>query len=80
MKPYILLITLTLSLLSCTRPTEYTAALSQVESYIEARPDSALTVLQNITPSAKADKAKHALLLSMALDKLRTYYYQGRIY
>ncbi len=46
MKPYILLITLTLSLLSCTRPTEYNATLSQVESYIEARPDSVLTVLQ----------------------------------
>ncbi len=43
MKQTLLLITLTLSLLSCTRPTEYTAALSQVESYIEARPDSALT-------------------------------------
>ncbi len=71
MKQTLLLITLTLSLLSCTRPTEYTATLSQVESYIEARPDSALTVLQDINPSAltKADKAKHALLLSMAYDE-----------
>ena len=84
--------------------------LTQVESYIEERPDSALTILQGIEISDlryKEEKAKHALLLSMALDKnvidktdfdvlqsaidyykdngtptdkLRTYYYQGRIY
>ena len=82
----------------------------QVESFMEERPDSALTVLQGIEVDDlpnKAEKAKHALLLSMAMDKnyidrtdfdvlqpaidyyedngsvtdkLRTYYYQGRIY
>ena len=82
----------------------------QVESFIEDRPDSALATLQQIDVQAlphQREKAKHALLLSMALDKnfvdktdfdvlqpaidyyehhgsatdkLRTYYYQGRIY
>ena len=44
----------------------------QVESFIEERPDSALTVLQGMNKEAlsgKEEEAKHALLLSMALDK-----------
>ena len=44
----------------------------QVESFIEERPDSALTVLQGMDKEAlsgKEEEAKHALLLSMALDK-----------
>lgn len=82
-----------------------------MESYIEERPDSALAVLKQMNASelsGKEEKAKHALLYSMALDKnvidktdfevlqpaidyfennggsatdkMRTYYYQGRIY
>ena len=81
-----------------------------MESYIEERPDSALVVLQAIDTDelvGDEERAKHALLLSMALDKnvidktdfevlqpaidyyddngsatdkLRTFYYQGRIY
>lgn len=82
-----------------------------MESYIEERPDSAMAVLERMNISGlsgKEEKAKHALLYSMALDKnvidktdfevlqpaidyyennggsatdkLRTYYYQGRIY
>ena len=44
----------------------------QVESFIEERPDSALAVLEQINKaelSGKKEKAKHALLLSIALDK-----------
>ena len=82
----------------------------QVESFIVQRPDSALAVLERIDTeelASKEEKAKHALLLSMAFDKnvidrtdfevlqpaidyykdngsatdrLRTCYYQGRIY
>ena len=97
-------------LASCNSHSPHWEAISQVESYIEERPDSALVVLEQIDPSVlsgKEEKAKHALLYSMALDKnfvdktdfevlqpaidyykdngsatdkLRTYYYQGRIY
>jgi tetratricopeptide (TPR) repeat protein len=81
-----------------------------MERNIEERPDSLLNVLQSINTDelvGDEERAKHALLLSMALDKnvidktdfevlqpaidyyedngsatdkLRTYYYQGRIY
>ena len=84
--------------------------LAEVESYIEERPDSVLNVLQAIDTDkliGDEERAKHALLLSMAMDKnyidrtdfevlqpaidyyedngsatdkLRTYFYQGRIY
>lgn len=97
-------------LVSCNRHSVHWDILSRVESYIEERPDSALAVLEEINPlelSDKEEKAKHALLYSMALDKnyidttdlevlqpavdyyanngsatdkLRIYYYQGRIY
>ena len=97
-------------LFSCNSHSKHWEAISQVESYIEERPDSALVVLEQIDPSVlsgKEERAKHSLLYSMALDKnfvdktdfevlqpaidyyedngsatdkLRTYYYQGRIY
>ena len=97
-------------LFSCNSHSKHWEAISQVESYIEERPDSALVVLEQIVPSelsSKEERAKHALLYSMALDKnyidktdfeilqpaidyyedngsatdkLRTFYYQGRIY
>ena len=81
-----------------------------METIIEERPDSVLNVLQAIDTDeliGDEERAKHALLLSMAMDKnyidrtdfevlqpaidyyedngsatdkLRTYYYQGRIY
>ena len=84
--------------------------LSEIESYIENHPADALESLQSIDDSnlsTKADKAKYALLMSMALDKtyvdmedfsvlqpaidyyskkgsptdrMRTAYYEGRIY
>ena len=104
------LIGIILCLASCTQPSKHEETLMQVESFIVERPDSALAVLQGIdstTLQNKEEKAKHALLLSMALDKnvidrtdfevlqpaidyyqnhgtatdkLRTLYYEGRIY
>lgn len=110
MKRYIIILIVLLSLASCTKHSEHWGTLAQVESYIEERPDSALVVLQGIDNEELAndeERAKHAVLLSMALDKnyidktdfevlqpaidyyddngtatdkLRTYFYQGRIY
>ena len=110
MKRYIIILIVFLSLASCTKHSEHWETLAQVESYIEERPDSALVVLQAIETDelvGDEERAKHALLLSMALDKnyidktdfevlqpaidyyedngtatdkLRTFYYQGRIY
>ena len=111
MKHLLSVVILAVCLISCSSHSHYRDTLSQVESYIEERPDSALVVLELMKASGlsgKEDKAKHALLYSMALDKnvidktdfevlqpaidyyegkggtatdkLRTYYYQGRIY
>lgn len=111
MKPYyIYIIGIILCLASCKRHSQEWEKLQDVETYIEEQPDSALAVLQDIRPENLAtpkEQAKHALLLSMAMDKnyidrtdfevlqpaidyysekgtpdekLRTYYYQGRIY
>ena len=111
MKPhYIYILAIISCLASCTPHSKHWETLMQVESYIEERPDSALTVLQGMDKtelSGKEEEAKHALLLSMALDKnvidrtdfevlqpaidyyqnhgtatdkLRTHYYEGRIY
>lgn len=110
MKRYIIILIAALSLTACRQHSEHWETLAQVESYIEERPDSALVVLQGIDKEELAndeEQAKHALLLSMALDKnyidktdfevlqpaidyyedngsatdkLRTYFYQGRIY
>ena len=110
MKHYIAFIILALSMVACSQHSKHWEILTQVESYIEESPDSALNVLQGMDKdelSGMEEKAKHALLLSMAMDKnyidrtdfdilqpaidyykdngsatdkLRTYYYQGRIY
>ena len=101
-----------MTIFSCNdaRKSETYRLLEDVDSYIEARPDSALAVLENIDNdelNTREEKAKYALLTSMALDKnyidrtdfevlqpaidyyedhgsatdkLRTFYYQGRIY
>jgi tetratricopeptide (TPR) repeat protein len=101
-----------ITIVSCNgaRKSETFRVLEDVDSYIEARPDSALTVLEGIDVEdlgSREEKAKYALLMSMALDKnyidrtdfevlqpaidyyeshgsatdkLRTFYYQGRIY
>lgn len=110
MKHYISIIILAIFLFSCNGHSKHWETLSQVESYIEEKPDSALVTLEQMDLSelsGKEEKAKYALLYSMALDKnfidktdfevlqpaidyyedngsatdkLRTYYYQGRIY
>lgn len=110
MKSYWLTLSFIICLASCNSHSPHWEAISQVESYIEERPDSALVVLEQIVPSelsSKEEKAKYSLLYSMALDKnfvdktdfeilqpaidyyeengsatdkLRTFYYQGRIY
>ncbi len=110
MKRILSFLLLAASIISCDRHSEYWTTISDVESYIEMRPDSALNVLQSINPDnliGREEQAKHALLLSMAMDKnyidttdfsvlqpaidfygkkgtatdkLRTFYYQGRIY
>ena len=101
-----------ITIVSCNgaRKSETYRVLEDVDSYIEARPDSALAVLEGIDEDelkSREEKAKYALLMSMALDKnyidrtdfevlqpaidyyenhgsatdkLRTFYYQGRIY
>lgn len=110
MKRYIITLIVLLSLASCTKHSEHWETLTQMEAIIEERPDSVLNVLQDIDTdelSGDEERAKHALLYSMALDKnyidktdfevlqpaidyyedngsatdkLRTYFYQGRIY
>ena len=72
MKQYIIVIILALCLVSCSHHSKHWETLVQVESYIEEIPDSALSVLRGIEVddlSGSEEKAKHALLLLMALDK-----------
>ena len=110
MKRLLTILVLGLCLASCNRHSEHWATITELERNIEERPDSILKVLQSINTDelvGDEERAKHALLLSMALDKnvidktdfevlqpaidyyedngsatdkLRTYYYQGRIY
>lgn len=107
---YIYILGVIICITSCTHHSQEWEKLQDVETYIVTNADSALVTLQNIQPESlinKEEKAKHALLLSMAMDKnyidrtdfevlqpaidyysekgtpdekLRTYYYQGRIY
>ena len=63
-----------ITIVSCddARKSETFRLLEDVDSYIEARPDSALAVLEGIDKSELTSKeleAKYALLLSQALDK-----------
>lgn len=67
----ILLVSATLFLFSCVQ-SEAEKQLIDVESYIMERPDSALAVLKSMPRSllkSDEDKAHHALLHAMALDK-----------
>ena len=61
-----------LTFVSCNRHSEHWETITAMEHIIEERPDSVLNVLQAIdTDELVGDEepAKHALLLSMALDK-----------
>lgn len=111
MKPYYIhILGIIFCLASCIPHSKHWETLMQVESFMEERPDSALTVLQELDKEdllGKEEHAQYALLLSMAMDKnyidrtdfevlqpaieyylnhgtatdkLRTFYYEGRIY
>ena len=97
-------------LAGCFSSAKENARMDRAESLMESAPDSAMTILDSISLgalSSQKDKARYALLKSMALDKnyidatsfdllqpaidyylkkgspdekLRTLYYQGRIY
>ena len=57
-------------MVACGQHSKHWETLTQVESFIEKKPDSALAVLQRIETeelSSKEEKAKHALLSSIAL-------------
>ena len=72
MKQYIIVIILALCLVSCSHHSKQWETLTQIEAFVEENPDSALSVLQCIEVddlSGSEEKAKHALLLLMALDK-----------
>lgn len=59
-------------MVACGQHSKHWETLTQVEAFMEESPDSALIVLQGIDIeelASKEEKAKHALLLSMALDK-----------
>lgn len=93
---------------SCVRQSDYCRMLCDMDAIMESRPDSARTVLESMDTDgmSRKNRAKHALLLSMALDKtdedgvdfevlqpaidyyekhgkatdkLRTFYYQGKL-
>ena len=110
MRRLLFILALTLTLVACNRHSEHWATITEMERIIEERPDSVLGVLQAIDTDeliGDEERAKHALLLSMAMDKnyidrtdfevlqpaidyyedngsatdkLRTRFYQGRIY
>ncbi|MDE5773482.1 MAG: hypothetical protein K2H86_03380 [Muribaculaceae bacterium] len=72
--PLILLVmTLMICVTGCRHtPHEVAASLDRAEHIMESRPDLALSILDSIDSTAltgRADRARYALLLSMALDK-----------
>lgn len=57
---------------ACSRPGESDRRMDRAESVMNASPDSALLLLDSITPqslSGSRRKARYALLRSIALDK-----------
>ena len=72
MKRYIISLIIALGLVACSQDLKQYDTLTQVESFVIEKPDSALIVLEQIDISelsSKEERAKHALLLSMAMDK-----------
>lgn len=106
----ILFLIFTILISGCGSNHETMARMDRADSIMETAPDSALCILDSINPgtlASKKDKARYALLKSMAYDKnyidttsfdviqpaidyylskgnhnekLRTLFYQGRIY
>ena len=72
MKRYIITLIIALGLVACSQDLKQYDTLTQIESFVIEKPDSALIVLEQIDISelsSKEERAKHALLYSMALDK-----------
>ena len=72
MKQLLFILVLATTLVACNRHSEHWATITEMETIIEERPDSVLNVLQAIDTDELVgddERAKHALLLSMALDK-----------
>ena len=110
MKRLLFILAFAATFVACEHHSEHWATITEMETIIEECPDSVLNVLQSIDTDeliGDEERAKHAVLLSMALDKnvidktsfevlqpaidyyeengsstdkLRTYFYQGRIY
>ncbi len=107
---YVILFTVIVSVAGCDSPKHVNKSLDAADSLMESHPDSALAILESMDRlelKGKRERARYALLKSMALDKnyvdittfdilqpaidyylengtpdekLRTYYYLGRIY
>lgn len=72
MKYLLHIIALCLLLADCGRNSEIDRQLDRADALIESRPDSSLLILDNIDANAlsgKEQKARYALLKSMAFDK-----------
>ena len=72
MKRLFTILFLGLCLVACNRHSEHWTTITNMERIIEECPDSVLNVLQEIDTdelSGDEERAKHAVLLSMALDK-----------
>ena len=82
MKHYILIIILSLCFMSCNRHSKHWETITSMETIIEERPDSVLNILQAIDADELVidkERAKHALLLSLAMDKTNTLHKQIEI-
>ena len=107
---FIIFLSFLFLLSGCSRNQKVWEKLEIADRFIETQPDSSLVILESLSMDelkTKEEKARYALLMSMALDKnyidttnfdllqsaidyylkkgtpdekLRTYYYQGRIY
>ena len=72
MRKFIYLIVIALSILACTASEGIGQQMNDVESIIEDDPGKALEMLRAIAPEelgSGRNRARHALLHSMALDK-----------
>ena len=72
MKRLLFILVFAATFVACERHSEHWATITEMETIIEERPDSVLNVLQSIDTDeliGDEERAKHAVLLSMALDK-----------
>ena len=72
MKRLLFILVFAATFVACERHSEHWTTITEMETIIEERPDSVLNVLQSIDTDeliGDEERAKHALLLSMALDK-----------